>query len=188
MAQPTITMVEPSKCPELQRAVVVRADGRVFVRNDYQVATLKANEFCVRTEAIALNPSDLKLTQTDFSIPSGVLGGDFAGTVVAVGADVKDVVVGDRVCGGQNPMHAMFPDSGAFKEYNVNNGRIWLKLPSWVATEAGASMCVNVGTAGHAIIAAGLPLPDVPVKDPFPVLVWGGATATGTIMIQLLKL
>ncbi|CZT13653.1 hypothetical protein WAI453_003038 [Rhynchosporium graminicola] len=174
--------------PSTQRAVVVKADGQVTVQDDYPVRALEPDEFCVKTEALAVNPSDLKLTQADFSLPSGVLGGDYAGTVIAVGSDVKGIELGDRVCGGQNPMHAKMPDMGAFKEYNVNNGRIWLKLPSWIDTEAGASMGVSVGTAGHAIIAAGLPLPDVPAEKPFTVLVWGGATSTGTIAIQLLKL
>ncbi|KLU92794.1 hypothetical protein MAPG_11779 [Magnaporthiopsis poae ATCC 64411] len=46
----------------------------------------------------------------------------------------------------------------------------------------------GTSTAGLAIRALGLPLPDRPVEKQAVVLVYGGSTATGTIAIQLLRL
>lgn len=157
------------------------------VRDDVPLPPLRDDQFLVRTEAVAINPSDTKMLG-NFVTDGGILGTDYAGTVVARGRLVTDVAIGDRVCGAQHAMNANEPLRGSFGEYNVSAGRIWLKLPSSVSTASGATFGAGISTAGIALKLLGLPLPDAPVEKPAYVLVYGGSTATATIAIQLLRL
>ncbi|KAF1848284.1 putative enoyl reductase [Cucurbitaria berberidis CBS 394.84] len=173
--------------PRTQCAVVVNDEDKAIVWNGAPCPALKPEEFYIRTEAVGVNPSDTKM-RGSFVTPFGILGTDYSGTVVAVGDDVKDVAVGDRICGAQHAMNANTPERGSFRQYNVSAGKIWLKLPQSISTEAGATFGAGISTAGLALKLLGLPLPDAPVEKPVQVLIYGGSTATGTIAIQLLKL
>ena len=173
--------------PTTQRAVIIDARDQVRIRDDVPFPTLQRDQFLIRTDAVAVNPSDIKM-RGDFVTPGGVLGTDYAGTVVASGPEVTEVKVGDRVCGAQHAMHANTPLRGSFGEYNISAGKIWLKLPASVSTEGGATFGAGISTAGLALKLLGLPLPDAPVEKPAYILVYGGSTATATIAIQLLRL
>ncbi|GIK04394.1 hypothetical protein Aspvir_008477 [Aspergillus viridinutans] len=173
--------------PTTQRAVIVEAGDRVRVRDDVPPPTLEKDQFLIRTEAVAVNPSDTKMRGA-FVTPGGVLGTDYAGTVVACGPEVTDVEVGDRVCGAQHAMNANTPHRGSFGEYNISAGKIWLKLPASVSTEGAATFGAGISTAGLALKLLGLPLPDAAVQKPAYILVNGGSTANATIAIQLLRL
>ena len=85
-------------------------------------------------------------------------------------------------------MSELRPERGAFGQYNVSIGRVWLKKPASISTLAGASLCAVLCTAGLAIRSLGLPTPDAPVEKPVKVLVYGGSTATGTLVMQFLRL
>ncbi|KAK2002122.1 zinc-binding dehydrogenase [Colletotrichum falcatum] len=173
--------------PAAQEGIVADSDGEPVVSVEAPCPALGLDQVYVRTEAVAINPSDTKMTG-DFVIPNALFGADYAGTVVAIGSHVQGVGVGDRICGAQHSMYAGTPFHGAFGRYNVTNGSVWLKLPPAWGSEAGSSLGASVSTAGLAIRALGLSLPDEPRKVPEWVLVYGGSTATGTIAIQLLKL
>lgn len=173
--------------PTVQKAVVIGADDRVTVWDGASVPAMGPDQFYVRTEAVAINPSDTKM-RGPFVTPGGVLGTDYAGVVVAVGSAVRDVAIGDRVCGAQHAMKADAPERGSFCEYNLSAGRVWMRVPDSLTTEQAASFGAGISTAGLAIRALGLPLPDAPVETPRIVLVYGGSTATGTIAMQLLRL
>ncbi len=173
--------------PGSQRAIVAGSDGDWVIWDDAPCPLNTPDQICVKTEAVAINPSDTKMVG-DFQSPFTILGTDFAGTVVAVGANVKEVEVGDRVCGASHGMNELRPDRGAFGQYNVTMGDVWLKIPASLSTAAGASLCAGLCTAGLAISSLGLPLPDTPAEKPVKVLVYGGSTATGTLAIQLLRL
>lgn len=173
--------------PTTQRAVIIEAGDQVRVRDDVPLPTLQKDQFLIRTDAVAVNPSDTKM-RGDFVTPGGVLGTDYAGTVVARGPEVTAVEVGDRVCGAQHAMNANTPLRGSFGEYNISAGKIWLKLPAAVSTEGGATFGAGISTAGLALKLLGLPLPDAPVEKPAHVLVYGGSTATATIAMQLLRM
>lgn len=173
--------------PATQRGVVVEAGDQVRIRDDIPLPPLQKDEFLVRTDAVALNPSDTKM-RGDFVTPGAMLGSDYAGTVVARGSAVTGVEIGDRVCGAQHEMNASTPYRAAFGEYNIPTGKVWLKLPASVTTEGGATFGAGISTIGLALKRLGLPLPDAPVQKPAYVLVYGGGTASATIAIQLLKL
>ena len=190
MSPPTNDSFTP---PATQEAVVADSSGKAILWSEAPCPPFRSDQLYIRTDAVAINPSDTKM-MGEFITPFGIFGADYAGTVIAVGSAVKNtnvnvnVKVGDRVCGAQHSMFATRPDHGAFGQYNVSNGAVWLKLPPSMSTEAGASLGAGISTAGLAMRALGLPLPDAPTKSPTRVLVYGGSTATGTIAIQLLKL
>ncbi|KAK1963583.1 NAD(P)-binding protein [Colletotrichum sublineola] len=82
--------------PPTHRAVVIEAGDRVRVRDDVPLPALEKDQFLVRTEFVAVNPSDTKM-RGPFVTVGGVLGTDYAGTVVARGTDVTAVDIGDRL-------------------------------------------------------------------------------------------
>jgi NADPH:quinone reductase-like Zn-dependent oxidoreductase len=103
--------------------------------------------------------------------------------------------LGMRVCGtifGYNPA---LPMEGAFAQYLVADGRQCLRVPpSWTDVQAAALGGTGWRTAALAlwdpeILALdGRPSRPVDGGETIPVVVYGGATATGTIACQLLKL
>ena len=91
-------------------------------------------------------------------------------------------------------MEAVRPRSGAFAEYASVHGDMVFKLPEGMSFAVGASMPLRTATAALALFhSLGLPseLLDEQHKkqgESFDVLVYGGATSTGTMAIQLLKM
>ncbi|KAH8840065.1 putative secondary metabolism biosynthetic enzyme [Pyricularia oryzae] len=184
MSSSTVDLFTP---PATQEGIVADSNGLPVVSTEAPCPPLNPDQVYVRTEAVAINPSDTKMVG-DFVIPNALYGADYAGTVMAVGSHVQGIKAGERICGAQHSMHAGTPFNGAFGRFNVTNGHVWLKLPAGWSSEAGSTLGASVSTAGLAIRALGLPLPDEPLKVPAKVLVYGASTATGTIAIQLLKL
>lgn len=177
-----------SVAPKSQSAVVANEDAQWIVWDEAPCPQPGPKDVFVKTGAIAINPSDTKMIG-DFQTPRAILGTDYAGTVIAVGSEVKrKVEVGDRICGASHGMNEFIPEKGAFGRYNVSNGDVWLKLPSSWSVEAGASLGAGLSTAILALKYLGLPTPYEPAEKPFVVLVYGGSTATGTLALQLLRL
>lgn len=70
----------------------------------------------------------------------------------------------------------------------VKDGHL-AKIPDGFSFEDVATLGVGVTTVGQALyMTMKLPLPTEPTKTPFPILVYGGSTATGTLAIQYAKL
>ena len=64
-----------------------------------------------------------------------------------------------------------------------------MKIPYNISSKDAATLGVGMFTVGKSLYhSLGLPLPTQPAKDKFPVLTYGGSTATGTLAIQLAKL
>ncbi|KAI0486475.1 alcohol dehydrogenase-like protein [Xylaria cf. heliscus] len=156
---------------------------------------ISADQILVRTVAVAINPCDWKMPDNFPSIGS-IGGSDFAGTIVALGSDVQAshpaLHVGDRVCGAVHGFNPANPTGGCFSEYVAATADILLKIPNDVSWEEAAA----IGGTGIATLGIVFfehlkldihPLKPTVSRDPFPVLVYGGGTATGTMAIQLLK-
>lgn len=145
----------------------------------------------VRVLAVGLNPTDYKML-THFYMEGNTVGCDFCGIVESAGASAL-VSPGDRVCGADFPYRPDNKLNGAFVQYAITDSRHVLRVPKdWSDTQAAAMGAIGWCTACLAISdAAALNLkgmPSRPTKKPSPVLVYGGATATGLMAIQMLKL
>lgn len=97
---------------------------------------------------------------------------------------------GDRVAGLADGMEGLRPQSGAFAEYVSVDGGMCFKMPQDMTFAEGASMPLRIVTACMALFGS-LEVPSEllqspTTKDPLTVLVYGGATSTGTAAIQLL--
>ena len=104
------------------------------------------------------------------------------------------LAIGDRVAGMVHGMNKLQPDIGAFAEYVGACADLLLKIPDSMGFDEGASLGTGVGTALLGLFyELKVPLSidqsrkaDTSGGGEF-VLVAGGATATGTRAIQLLK-
>ncbi|KAF7596236.1 hypothetical protein BBP40_002769 [Aspergillus hancockii] len=189
---PSATFVFPNQ----QTAIVAEGPGQLRVRRDAPVPALEPGVALVKNAAVAINPVDAKMV--DYSpVPGAIHGYDFAGTVVALGADTPEhIQVGDRVAGFVHGMNKTRPDVGAFAEYVAAPANLLLRLPVEMGFEDAASMGLGLFTAGLGLFRelqvpeshdSGSPGLEDSSKRDF-VLVAGGSTATGTRAIQLLKL
>ncbi|KAI1755486.1 putative alcohol dehydrogenase [Xylaria castorea] len=153
-----------------------------------------AYDVLIQVLAVALNHCDYKMP-TNFLVSGGLTGCDFCGLVVKTGASAV-CEKGTRVCGGLFPYGRYSTASkpqGSFAEFIAVDSRRLLRIPdTWSDLEGAALGAVGWGTVGlalsdpHALALDGFP--STPTAEPEPVLVYGAATATGTIACQLLKL
>lgn len=179
------------------------------------LTALEYGTILIKTSAVALNPSDLKMG-TAFPAPGAIVGNDFAGTVVALGEGARDIkpglAVGDLFCG---TLHGSMPDApelGAFSNHVVAHPGILIRIPnqcqrrsndSFKPSESSTMTCeqkASLGTALDTLTLAfcgggkdslcvkGTPNHPEQTFPPPPVLVYGDSTATGTIATQLLQL
>ncbi|PHH92957.1 hypothetical protein CDD83_3115 [Cordyceps sp. RAO-2017] len=129
---------------------------------------------------------------THFFMDGNTVGCDFCGIVDEAGPSSVHPP-GVRVCGADFPYRPGNPYNGAFAQYAVVDSRHALRVPDGMSdVQAAALGAIGWGTAALAIADTGalnLPgLPSSPAVEPIPVLVYGGATATGIMAIQMLKL
>jgi NADPH:quinone reductase-like Zn-dependent oxidoreductase len=150
----------------------------------------------VRVLAVALNPTDYKMPLY-LPMPGTTTGCDFCGIVVASSPEQEAAFpVGTRVCGTTFAYNESRPLDGAFSQYTLGDARLMLKVPStWTDLEAAALGGVGWRTVtlsmwdGEKLALQGRPSKPALMTDGLkPVLVYGGATATGTMACQLLKL
>ncbi|KAI3390264.1 hypothetical protein diail_10791 [Diaporthe ilicicola] len=147
----------------------------------------------VQVTAVALNATDFKMS-TRFHMENNVVGCDFCGVVMRAGKMASDSAPeGTRVCGAIFPYRPDNGDNGAFAQWLVADSRHLLRVPeNWTNTQAAALGAVGWSTVGlcmsdpEALALVGRPT--CPVAKPIPILVYGGATATGLLAIQILKL
>lgn len=166
--------------------------GQYRLASDLEVPSLRPGTILVRIHAVALNPGDAK--KADYSNVAGATTGhDFAGIVVRVSPDVapQRFQEGDRVLAVAYGMHAGDLLRGAFSEYVLATADVACKIPEGWGFEEACAMPTALATAGLALFhELGLPLPGTQESRSLVgthVLVSGGASATGTMAIQLLK-
>ncbi|KAF2268087.1 putative zinc-binding dehydrogenase family oxidoreductase [Lojkania enalia] len=184
--------VSISNLPKTQRAIVANEQLDFCIRDDVPLPPISDDCVIIKTEYVGLNPVDTKMVGSFVGV-GAVYGIDCSGVVVAIGKDIAAegrVKLGDRVCGACDGMEALRPQSGAFAEYTSVDGIMALKMPEDMSFQVGASMPLRIATSVMAIFHS-LKLPyellRKPAEEPFDILVYGGATSTGTFAIQLLK-
>ena len=108
------------------------------------------------------------------------------GIIEAIGPKVqKPLKKGDRVAGFTHGANAVQAEDGCFAEYCVAKGDILMLVPPNLSDVEAATLGVGVTTVGQALYQSlGLPLPESGVIANYPLLIYGGSTATGTLAIQ----
>lgn len=173
--------------PRIHRALVATGPGSLALKAT-PVPPIASDEVLVRVGAVALNPSDHKLLDQSTTV-GAVSGADLAGTVVRLGERVTKLKIGDRVIGftfGANPDN---PGNGAFSQYVASPAGLCVPIPDDMDFATAAALPMGIFTVGFAFRSLGLEFNlSSPQGRGQYILVHGGATATGTVAIQMLKM
>jgi len=174
-------------------ALVGDESGGYRLADDIDIPHPKPGNMLCRVYAVAVSSYDAKIV--DYSNIPGAIGGcDFAGIVVAVGEGVTRFKAGDRVFAVTFGLNALDKTAGAFAEYALATEDLACHVPENISLTQASSMGLAVATAGLALFQApglelSMPRPDSDDQDsPTFILVSGGATDTGTMAIQFLKM
>jgi len=160
------------------KAITVKPDqqDRALSWQDVPDPTCEPEEVLVDIHAAALNRADLMQRAGNYPPPPGapdILGLEMAGKIAAVGNNVPDWHIGDRVC-------ALLPGGGYAEQVNVP-AQMLMPLPDHWSFEQGAAVPEVFLTAFvNLFMEAGLQAGET-------VLIHGGASGVGTAAIQLAR-
>lgn len=181
------------KADATMKALVGSECGGYRLADDIVIPIPKPGMMLCRVHAVALSPYDAKIV--DFSNTPGAIGGcDFAGVIVSVGEGVTRFKEGDRIFAITFGLNALDKTAGAFAEYALATEDLSCHVPTGISLEQACSMGLGIATAGLALFQSPglnleLPCPEsADESKPSFVLVSGGATGTGTMATQLLKM
>jgi NADPH:quinone reductase-like Zn-dependent oxidoreductase len=157
------------------KAAVLTGSG-VEIR-DVPRPTPKPTDVLVRVRACGLNRADLTMMaghrHGSMGGAGSVAGMEFAGEVVEVGAEAKEVRPGDRVmCAGQ----------AAFAEYAIADYGRTTGIPDAMSFEQAACLPVGLATMHDAIMTNGR------LRAGECVLIQGASTGVGILGLQIAKL
>ncbi|MEM6317645.1 MAG: NAD(P)H-quinone oxidoreductase [Bacteroidota bacterium] len=160
------------------KAIQLKAFGgpeNLFI-GDWEKPVPKPHEVLVKVRATALNRADTMQRKGQYPPPKGeseILGLEIAGDIVALGSEVNEWAIGDRVCG--------LLASGGYAEYaTVPVGQL-LPIPKDMDYESAAGIPEVFLTAFQALSWIGQ------LKAEENCLIHAGASGVGTAAIQLAK-
>lgn len=169
-----------SKCT-MQALFIEEADGP-FITREVAMPSVGEGEVLVRIGASGVNPLDTKIRagkagHAQHPFPA-VLGIDLAGTVVAVGAGVRDFQLGDEVfcmAGGVGGVQ------GALAEYAAVDAELLARKPANLSMREAAALPLIFITAWEGLVDR------AQVGVGKKVLIQGGAGGVGHIAVQIAK-
>ena len=161
------------------KAIRVHEFGGPEVMKLEEVADLQARpgQVVVRVHAAGVNPVESYIRTGTYAMRPNLPytpGGDGAGVVASVGADVSSVKPGDRVYTGASL-------SGTYAEQTLCTEPQVHPLPANVSFEQGAAMGVAYGTAYRGVFQRGQGKPGEMV------LIHGASGGVGTAAVQLAR-
>lgn len=130
----------------------------------------------IRIQAASLNFPDLLIVQNKYQMKPElpfVPGSEYAGTIEAVGEDVKHLVVGQTV--------ACLSGTGGFATHTLAPSKLCLPLPDGFSATDGAAFIMTYATSHHALVDR------AQLKTGETVLILGAAGGVGTAAIQIAK-
>ena len=150
-----------------------------LVLSDIPTPKLDSKQVLVKVEATSVYAAVLHLITADISLvrlfaglrkPRMRPGQSFAGTVIEIGSEVKDLKVGDRVCGTA---------SGAFADLVVARAKRVAVLPNGVGFDEASTIPVSASTALQAVRKHGQ------VSAGQKVLIIGASGCVGSFAVQI---
>lgn len=166
----------------------------------------KSDEIVFRVEAAALNYDDIwAMRGKPLAIPlPHISGTDAAGKVTAVGYNVKNIKVGDRVVSHGNMSCRVCKSCTSGKEYDCKERKIWgfqtgplwggycekthlpevnvVKIPDGISYEEAAAASMTLLTSWHMLVGR------AKIQPGQLVLIMGGSSGVGNYGIQIAKL
>ncbi|EMG48633.1 hypothetical protein SBY92_003936 [Candida maltosa Xu316] len=182
----------------MKAAVVPQSkdSGKLAELKDIPIPSIDEDQILIKTKAFAVNPTDWKHIVYGFSKPGDVIGSDVSGVVEKVGSKVTNFQKGDIV--SSFITGNVSPDSGAFAEYSVAYPGGTVKYDHSLDNAPKPEASTIDSYAGAASITLGLVTVAYSyshslkiashIKPNDSILIWGGATATGVLAIQIAKL
>jgi len=158
------------------KAIAIENFGgpEVLVYRDTEKPAPKSGEALVRLEAVGLNYIDVYHRTGLYPLPRPFIPGmEAAGVVEAVGPDVTEVAVGDRVA------YAMQP--GAYAEYAVTPAWKLVKVPEGVSAEQAAAAMLQ-GMTAHYLTTSVYQL-----KAGEAALIHAAAGGVGLLLVQMVN-
>ncbi|MFB1007071.1 MAG: alcohol dehydrogenase catalytic domain-containing protein, partial [Nitrosopumilus sp.] len=166
----------------------------------------RSNEVVFKVISAALNYDDIwGMRGKPLAIPlPHISGTDAAGEVVAIGSDVKNIKVGDRVVSHGNMSCRVCKSCTAGREFDCKKRTIWgfetgplwggycqfthlpevnvLKIPEGVSYDQAAAASMTLLTSWHMLVGR------AKIQPGQLVLIMGGSSGIGTFGIQIAKL
>ncbi|KAJ3843109.1 chaperonin 10-like protein [Lentinula raphanica] len=170
------------------QAVVKVGEGEVRLEQ-IEVPKPASGQVLVQVFAAAQNPSDWMKLKRTWPERGVIVGHDFSGVIRELGPDVSSEYrkIGQRVAGFLNACVTV-KDGGAFAAYCVADATMLVDLPDDMSFESASTIGLAAFTACQVLWQTQkLPTPLAIAQTPFPILVWGGASAVGQYVIQLAK-
>ena len=165
------------------KAIVINAYGNEDVLNyiDVERPEPKADEVLVKVHVAAVNPADWKIRDGmgemfGLKLPL-ILGGDIAGTIEEVGAEVENFKQGDAVYG----MTVSGGFSGGYAEYAVTKVDVIAPKPESIDFEAAAAIPIGALTAWQAMFDL------ANLSSGQRSLITGASGGVGSMAVQLAK-
>lgn len=156
------------------KAAVYQSPGTADVLRYIDVAdpTCSTDGVLIKVEAISVEGGDLiNRASSPPPDPSGIVGYAAAGEVIAVGSNVRDRFIGQKVTSFD--MHGSHAALRA-----VASNRTWI-IPDGLSVDAAAALPISFGTAHHCLFPRGQ------LAKGETVFVQGGAGGVGAAAIQL---
>ena len=180
--------------------------SKILSIKDIPEPTPKSNEVVFRVKAAALNYDDIwGMRGKPLAVPlPHISGTDAAGEVIAVGDDVKNIKVGDRVVSHSNLSCRVCKLCTSGREFDCLNRQVWgfqtgpmwgayselvhlpevniSKIPDGVTYDQAAAASMTILTSWHMLVGRAKITPGQTV------LIMGGGSGVGSFGIQIAKL
>lgn len=149
----------------------------VFTELTAVIPEPKQNQVQIKVAAFGINPYDLRLRQGDFAdsrtLPMPIVPGtELAGTVTAVGSDVTDYQIGDRVLN--------YRPRGAYSQFVTASTTKIAHLPADMSLTTAAAL-PNVGIAAFGVLQL------LQVQPGKTIVIEGASGGVGSILVQAAK-
>jgi NADPH:quinone reductase-like Zn-dependent oxidoreductase len=174
--------------PKPNLAAILPTPKALAIPTQRPIPTPGPHELLIHNHAIAAN---WKIQQNDYYVSSypTVLGSDVCGIIVAVGDEVANFQVGDRVTGFAAVIYNSDIDHGAWQTYTILKDIAAAKIPNRMTFEEGAIFPMAMATVCITLfVNLGIPKPPAVIENKGEVmLVWGASSSVGLAAVQVAR-